>query len=61
MNPASTPDRLDGARAGRHDAARMTRVDISGSGEPLVLIHGLATTRSIWRHVAPRLAATRQS
>ena len=38
----------------------MTRVDITGSGDPLVLIHGLATTRSIWRHVAPRLAATRQ-
>ena len=35
-------------------------VDISGQGEPLVLIHGLATTRSIWRHAAPRLAATRQ-
>jgi pimeloyl-ACP methyl ester carboxylesterase len=37
-----------------------TRVDVTGSGEPLVLIHGLATTRSIWRHVAPRLAASRQ-
>jgi pimeloyl-ACP methyl ester carboxylesterase len=33
-------------------------VDITGRGEPLVLIHGLATTRSIWRHAAPRLAAT---
>jgi pimeloyl-ACP methyl ester carboxylesterase len=38
----------------------MTRVDVTGSGESLVLIHGLATTRSIWRHVAPRLAATRE-
>jgi pimeloyl-ACP methyl ester carboxylesterase len=38
----------------------MTRIDATGSGEPLVLIHGLATTRSIWRHVVPRLAATRQ-
>jgi pimeloyl-ACP methyl ester carboxylesterase len=38
----------------------MTPVDVSGSGEPLVLIHGLATTRSIWRHAAPLLAATRQ-
>ena len=28
--------------------------------EPIVLIHGLATTRSIWRHAAPRLAATRR-
>lgn len=35
-------------------------VDVTGCGEPLVLIHGLATTRSIWRHAAPRLAATRQ-
>jgi pimeloyl-ACP methyl ester carboxylesterase len=35
-------------------------VDITGRGAPLVLIHGLATTRSIWRHAAPRLAATRQ-
>ena len=34
-------------------------VDITGRGDPLVLIHGLATTRSIWRHAAPRLAATR--
>jgi pimeloyl-ACP methyl ester carboxylesterase len=60
MSPASTPDRVDGARAGRHDAPRMTHVDITGSGDPLVLIHGLATTRSIWRHVVPRLADTRQ-
>jgi pimeloyl-ACP methyl ester carboxylesterase len=35
-------------------------VDVSGRGDPLVLIHGLATTRSIWRHAAPRLAASRQ-
>jgi pimeloyl-ACP methyl ester carboxylesterase len=38
----------------------MTPLDVTGDGEPLVLIHGLATTCSIWRHVAPRLAATRQ-
>ena len=31
-----------------------------GRGDPLVLIHGLATTRTIWRHAAPRLAAGRQ-
>lgn len=41
-------------------AVRVLTVDITGGGEPLVLIHGLATTRSIWRHAAPRLAATRQ-
>ncbi len=38
----------------------MSPPDISGRGEPLVLIHGLATTRSIWRDAAPRLAASRQ-
>lgn len=38
----------------------MNAVDVAGQGEPLVLIHGLATTRSIWRHAAPRLAVTRQ-
>jgi len=35
-------------------------VDVMGTGDPLVLIHGLATTRTIWRHAAPRLAAGRQ-
>jgi len=35
-------------------------VDLQGDGDPLVLIHGLATTRAIWRHVAPRLAQRRQ-
>jgi len=35
-------------------------VDVVGSSDPLVLICGLATTRSIWRHVAPLLAASRQ-
>jgi len=35
-------------------------VDVIGRGDPLVLIHGLATSRSIWRHVAPRLSDTRQ-
>jgi pimeloyl-ACP methyl ester carboxylesterase len=35
-------------------------VDVIGRGDPLVLIHGLATTRTIWRHAAPRLAASRQ-
>jgi pimeloyl-ACP methyl ester carboxylesterase len=31
-----------------------------GSGPPLVLIHGLATTRVIWRHVVPSLRASRR-
>jgi pimeloyl-ACP methyl ester carboxylesterase len=34
--------------------------DDRGSGEPLVLIHGLATTRVIWRHVLPLLSEGRR-
>ncbi len=43
-------------------AAPMTRaaVDTLGAGDPLVLLHGLATTRAIWTHVAPLLARRRQ-
>jgi pimeloyl-ACP methyl ester carboxylesterase len=32
----------------------------SGSGEPLVLIHGLATTRAVWSAVTPALSRTRR-
>src|SRR5262245_64109147 len=28
-----------------------------GSGEPIVLVHGLLTDGELWREVAPRLAA----
>jgi pimeloyl-ACP methyl ester carboxylesterase len=35
-------------------------VDSRGRGDPLVLLHGLATTRAIWRHAAPRLARARR-
>lgn len=35
-------------------------VDDRGSGEPLVLIHGLATSRRIWDRVTPALAETRR-
>jgi pimeloyl-ACP methyl ester carboxylesterase len=38
----------------------MSAVDVAGRGETLVLVHGLATTRAIWRHAAPRLARTRR-
>jgi pimeloyl-ACP methyl ester carboxylesterase len=31
-------------------------LDDRGSGQPLVLVHGLATTRLIWRRAAPLLA-----
>lgn len=33
----------------------MSAVAVSGRGDPLVLVHGLATTRSIWAHAAPLL------
>lgn len=35
-------------------------VEESGSGEPLVLIHGLATTRLIWSRVTPLLSGARR-
>jgi pimeloyl-ACP methyl ester carboxylesterase len=33
--------------------------DNQGSGEPLVLVHGLATTRVVWRRVLPLIARGR--
>ncbi len=38
----------------------MDRVDVIGDGEPVALLHGLATTRGIWSHAAPLLARTRR-
>ena len=38
----------------------MLAVEDVGDGEPLVLIHGLATTRAIWTLVIPALARTRR-
>jgi pimeloyl-ACP methyl ester carboxylesterase len=35
-------------------------VEVSGQGEPVVLIHGLATTRAIWSSVTPQLARSRR-
>jgi pimeloyl-ACP methyl ester carboxylesterase len=35
-------------------------VEESGSGPPLVLLHGLATDRHIWRQVVPELARRRR-
>ena len=42
-----------------HNAALLA-VDETGRGEPLVLIHGLATTREIWGAVVPALARERR-
>jgi pimeloyl-ACP methyl ester carboxylesterase len=35
-------------------------LETRGDGQPLVLVHGLATTRLIWRRVAPALSAERR-
>jgi pimeloyl-ACP methyl ester carboxylesterase len=34
-------------------------VERHGSGEPLVLVHGVGTDRSVWRHAVPLLARER--
>lgn len=38
----------------------MSAIAVRGRGDTLVLVHGLATTRAIWGHAAPRLAGTRR-
>jgi pimeloyl-ACP methyl ester carboxylesterase len=47
-------------RPRRGPLVRAVAVDVLGSGEPLVLVHGLATTGDVWRRVAPRLSRSRQ-
>ncbi|HEY1592894.1 MAG TPA: alpha/beta fold hydrolase [Solirubrobacteraceae bacterium] len=37
----------------------MIAIDVSGSGEPLVLFHGVGASRIVWRHVTPLLAPRR--
>jgi pimeloyl-ACP methyl ester carboxylesterase len=34
-------------------------IDVQGDGEPLVLVHGVGTSRVVWRQVMPALAAGR--
>jgi pimeloyl-ACP methyl ester carboxylesterase len=40
--------------------AALLAIEDSGQGDPLVLVHGLATTRRIWDLVAPALGLTRR-
>jgi pimeloyl-ACP methyl ester carboxylesterase len=46
--------------ASRENGNELLAVDETGAGEPLVLIHGLATTREIWSLVVPALARQRR-
>lgn len=57
MPAAAAPARSAGARDHRGTALAL---DVTGRGRPLVLVHGLATTRSVWRHAAPLLARRRR-
>ena len=62
LSRAPDPRPADGARQARLDApteAMAITYDTSGSGEPLVLIHGLGGSRRIWEPVFDRLAAER--
>lgn len=38
----------------------MIAIDDNGRGRPLVLLHGVGATRTIWRHVTPALAEDRR-
>lgn len=46
--------------AGTAKRQALLAVQVTGAGEPLVLIHGLATSARIWGAVTPALARTRQ-
>lgn len=60
MTTAETLPML-GGEAGRADGCVATlALDDGGAGESLVLLHGLATTNRIWRHVVPALRRTRR-
>jgi pimeloyl-ACP methyl ester carboxylesterase len=37
----------------------VSAIDVRGDGEPLVLVHGVGTSRVVWRGVTPLLAAGR--
>jgi pimeloyl-ACP methyl ester carboxylesterase len=40
-------------------AAAVIAIDVQGEGAPLVLVHGVGTSRVVWRQVMPLLAADR--
>jgi pimeloyl-ACP methyl ester carboxylesterase len=41
-------------------AAAVIAMDVEGAGAPLVLLHGVGTSRAVWRRVVPLLAAERR-
>jgi pimeloyl-ACP methyl ester carboxylesterase len=46
-------------RAAARTLARVIAIDVQGDGPPLVLVHGVGTSRVVWRGVTPLLAAGR--
>lgn len=40
-------------------ASAVIAMDVAGAGEPMVLLHGLGTSRGVWRRVMPSLTETR--
>src|SRR6201997_3187635 len=62
-NARPRSDRLNRPMVTAPGAARprgLLAVEVSGAGEPLVLIHGLATTARIWSAVTPALVQSRR-
>jgi pimeloyl-ACP methyl ester carboxylesterase len=55
--PGAEPD---GSGPEPGDPGAEVAIDALGTGEPLVLIHGLATTRQVWDLVVPALSDDRQ-
>src|ERR1700751_3332533 len=58
--PADATMDLEHPSTGRESSATLLAYDDTGDGTPLVLVHGLATTRIIWRRVVPLLADERR-
>jgi pimeloyl-ACP methyl ester carboxylesterase len=46
-------------RRPRPYASGVIAADVAGAGDPIVLVHGVGTSRVVWRHAVPLLAADR--